>query len=48
MIEKDEEYQITEDDLCMMRKEKQNGCISRFSANELERYDNESPDQVKR
>lgn len=48
MIEKDEEYQLAEDDICMMRQEKQNGCISRFSANELERYDNESPDQVKR
>lgn len=32
----------------MMRRQKENGCISRFSANELYRYDNEQPDLVKR
>lgn len=48
MIEKDEEYQIQEDDLIMMRYEKENGCISRFSANELNRYENEQPDRTKR
>ena len=48
MIEKDEEYQIMPDDLVMMRQQKENGCISRFSANELERYENEQDDTVKR
>ena len=48
VIEKDEEYQIQEDDLQIMRYQKQNGCISRFSAKELERYENEDPDNVKR
>ena len=48
MIEKDEEYEIADDDLIMMRKEKAHGCISRFSANELERYENEQPDLTKR
>jgi hypothetical protein len=32
----------------MMRDHEENGCISRFSAKELERYENEEPDQVKR
>ena len=32
----------------MMRDQQENGCISRFSAKELERYDNEEPDSVKR
>jgi len=31
-----------------MRYQKQNGRISRFSAKELERYENEEPDTVKR
>lgn len=48
VIEKDDEYQIQEDDLMMMRHWKQTGCISRFSANELERYENEQPDRTKR
>lgn len=48
VIEKDEEYQILEDDLRMMRYQKENGCISRFFAKELDRYENEKPEQVKR
>lgn len=48
VIEKDEEYDIADDDLIMMRNQKQNGCISRFSANELRRYEHEKPDQTKR
>ena len=48
VIEKDEEYLIQEDDLQIMRIQKQNGCISRFSAKELERYENEQPDCVER
>lgn len=48
VIEKDEEYLIQEDDLQIMRFQKQNGCISRFSAKELERYENEQPDFTER
>ena len=48
VIEKDEEYLIQEDDLEMMRFQKQNGCISRFSAKELERYETEQPDRTER
>ena len=48
VIEKDEEYLIQDDDLQIMRIQKQNGCISRFSAKELERFENEKPDCVER
>ena len=48
VIEKDEEYQIQEDDLQMMRYQKQNGCISRFSAKELDQFENQEPDTTKR
>lgn len=48
VIEKDEEYILQDDDILMMRNQKKNGCISRFSANELDRYDNEGPDLTKR
>lgn len=48
VIEKDEEYQIQEDDLQVMRYQKQNGCISRFSAKELEQYESQEVDSTKR
>lgn len=48
VIEKDEEYELQDDDIEMMRNQKENGCISRFSAKELQLYDTEKPDSVKR
>jgi len=48
VIEKDEEYQLQEDDIQVMRYQKQNGCISRFSAKELEQYESQEVDSTKR